>query len=106
QRYIPLLAGQVERLVDELASAFPIATEFGSEKDSAGPFDPSQLLFGGLKKRTYIPAKADEISKYQDDYSKWKAACRTQLTNWHEALQSDEPLMISIEIENKGTRPA
>ena len=104
--YEPLSDDDLEDLMRQLSSRFPMNDDFGHPEPAEEEETHGAAGIAGLK-RVYPPASSDAISKYTDiDYPKWINDCESTLSNLHKVLQSEagQPVL-TVAACNGGTRP-
>ena len=97
--YEPLREQDIAKLMDALATRFPIATAFGDRQ----PIEKVGLL--GTRE-TFEPAPDEAIANYTEkEYPSWLANCRRTLSHLHHALQRDVRPAFHLGVRNEGSRP-
>lgn len=103
----PLTDEEVNSLLNELKTAFPMQTDF--ERAISPDHGPGA---GGLHilgmQHEFIPATDEEIESYQKvDYPQWMSSCESFLRNIHNEMQKCRNTMfLDFSLVNAGTRPA
>ena len=104
--YEPLSDDDLEDLMRQLSSRFPMNDDFGHPPPAEEEETHGAAGIAGLKP-VYTPASSDAISTYTDiDYPKWINDCESTLSNLHKVLQSEagQPVF-TVAAYNEGTRP-
>ena len=97
--YEPLPDQDMIKLMDTLATHFPIATEFGERQ----PIERVGLL--GTRE-VYEPATDEAIANYTEEgYPSWLDNCRDALSRLHHALQRKMKPAFHLGVRNEGSCP-
>lgn len=104
--YNPLTPREIDQLLVEVESNFPIANDFGSPESVR---KPSSFELGYYKAAgPFVPADSEEIAAYRErDYPEWLKNCRKFFERLHKSLNltASRP-HVCFELVNGGTRPA
>ena len=96
---VPLVAGDVDRLIADLELRHPMETDF-SVPEAETWDDGTQV--------TYEAPSTEAVEKYQNEaYPDWIARCRSAFSDLHEGRREREAIVtLSFGLKNSGTRPA
>lgn len=105
--YEPLCDDQLGELMALWAEWNPIETNFERAKASRLATG-IQAVSLGLGHRKFQAASEDEIEQYRNErYPAWLERCREELSLAHKSYSYiEQSIAISVELENRGTRPA
>jgi PIN domain len=105
-RYIEITKSQATELMAKIVERFPLSKDFGSNEPSERQSEIP--VFGNLRmKEIFVPATAEEIAKYRDEYPKWLQCCEDIIRNYHKTQQQHAVApSFTFQATNTGTRPA
>ena len=93
-------------LVRETGEKYPIAVEFGNEKQKSELTDSKLKSLLSIEKREFVPAKPDEIQRYAEiEYPKWLDQVKRFFQKLPEKLFCPY-VQVDLILKNKGIVPA
>ena len=95
-----LTQADIDVLLKRLQDLFPLRRDFN-------PKGASSVMVAGIPFVEVIPVTEDEVTQYQQQYSKWIDTCRVLLEGYHKILQTDlDSTCVRFHLTNVGKRPA
>ncbi|MCY4302255.1 MAG: PIN domain-containing protein [Aestuariivita sp.] len=105
--YKPLSESESDQLIEAIRNRYPIETDFERARKNTSPGRIRELS-SAIPQSRFIPAPQKDISRYiEEHYPNWIKKCRELLDTAHNCIGlTYYGLRLSIELSNKGTRPA